>query len=49
MVVVAGEPICFVVENKGSAGVKNLVKRGLWSRLSVSVLINKYRSLQNIH
>ena len=35
---VARETICFVVGNKGSAGVKNLVKRGLWSRL---VLVGK--------
>ena len=32
---VAGDIICFAVGNKGSAGVKNLVKRGLWCRLTV--------------
>ena len=29
-VVVAGETTCFVIGNKGSAGVKNLVKKGLF-------------------
>ena len=31
--IVTEDMICFVVANKGSAGVKNFVKRGLWSRL----------------
>ena len=41
--IIAGDMICFVVGNKpGSAGVNNLVKRGLWSRLHFSQLPNSY-------
>ena len=40
LMIVAGDMICFVVGNKlGSAGVNNLVNRGLWSRLTGNKLL----------
>ena len=38
--IVAEDLVCFVVWNKGSAGICNLVKRGLWSRITFETLTN---------